>query len=209
MKRSLLDITQKISRKLGDPELTPKDLNHPTYSIWEAKGWRFVELLREIEYRAMQDRLRVIINTQYISANDYIVEQGSEGILIKFIKNNFEFELDDDDYISGRVVSRLIDAFDNTGFGTLTIYNVALDYGTEGASPENFEILVYGLHLPGHYTVKEVGNNVVITLLDNYIDYDSITINDIYVIGKLVDIPIATEDNFIITTEDGLDIIIK
>ncbi len=109
---------------------------------------------------------------------------------------------------SGRVVSRLIDAFDNTGFGTLTIYNVALDYGTEGASPENFEILVYGLHLPGHYTVKEVGNNVVITLLDNYIDYDSITINDIYVIGKLVDIPIATEDNFIITTEDGLDIII-
>ncbi len=47
----------------------------------------------------MQDRLRVIINTQYISANDYIVEQGSEGILIKFIKNNFEFELDDDDYI--------------------------------------------------------------------------------------------------------------
>ena len=109
---------------------------------------------------------------------------------------------------SGRIVSRIIDAFDNTGFGTLTIYNVALDYGTEGASPENFEILVYGLHLPGHYTIKEVGNDVVITLLDNYIDYDSITINDIYVIGKLVDIPIATEDNFIITTEDGLDIII-
>ena len=109
---------------------------------------------------------------------------------------------------SGRIVSRIIDTFDNTGFGTLTIYNVALDYGTEGASPENFEILVYGLHLPGHYTIKEVGNNVVITLLDNYIDYDSITVNDIYVIGKLVDIPIATEDGFIITTEDGLDIII-
>ena len=109
---------------------------------------------------------------------------------------------------SGRIVSRQIDAFDNTGFGTLTIYNVALDYGTEGASPENFEILVYGLHLPGHYTIKEVENDVVITLLDNYIDYDSITINDIYVVGKLVDIPIATEDDFIITTEDGLDIII-
>lgn len=109
---------------------------------------------------------------------------------------------------SGRMVSRQIDAFDNTGFGTLTIYNVVLDYGTEGASPENFEILVYGLHLPGHYTIKEQNGNVVITLLDNYIDYDSITINDIYVVGKLVDIPIATEDNFNITTEDGLDIII-
>jgi hypothetical protein len=99
MKRSLLDITQKISRKLGDAELTPKDLNHPTYSIWEAKGWRFVELLREIEYRTNQDRLRVIINTQHISAEDYIIEEGSTGLLIKFIKSNFEFELDDDDYI--------------------------------------------------------------------------------------------------------------
>jgi len=99
MKRSLLDITQKISRKPGDTELTPKDLNHPTYWIWEAKGWRFVELLREIEYRTTQDRLRVIVNTQYISAKDYIIEEGNEGLLIKFIKNNFEFDLDDDDYI--------------------------------------------------------------------------------------------------------------
>jgi hypothetical protein len=99
MKRNLLDITQKISRKLGDAELIPKDLNHPTYWIYEATGWRFVEILREIEYRTTQDRLRVIVNTQHISAKDYIVEQGSEGLLIKFIKNNFEFDLDDDDYI--------------------------------------------------------------------------------------------------------------
>ena len=109
---------------------------------------------------------------------------------------------------SAKTVSKRIDSFDNTGFGKLIIYNVALDYGTEGASPENFEILVYGLHLPGNYVIKEVGNNVVITLLDNYIDYDSVTINDIYVIGKLIDIPVSTEDNFNITTEDGLDIII-
>lgn len=85
---------------------------------------------------------------------------------------------------SGRSIKKGIDAFDNTGFGTLTIYSASLDYGTEGASPENFEILVYGLHLPGHYTIKEQNGNVVITLLDNYIDYDSVTVNDIYVIGK-------------------------
>lgn len=99
MKRNLLDITQKISRKPGDTELIPKDLNHPTYWIYEAKGFRFVEVLREIEYRTTQDRLRVIVNTQHISADDYVVEQGSDGILIKFIKANFEFDLDDDDYI--------------------------------------------------------------------------------------------------------------
>jgi hypothetical protein len=108
---------------------------------------------------------------------------------------------------SARYVQRNVDEFDNNT-NTLTIYNVTLDYGTEGASPNNFEVLVFGLHIPGNYIVKEVGNNVVITLNEQYIDYDNVTINDIYVMGKLVDVPVATEDDSIIITEDGLDIII-
>jgi hypothetical protein len=108
---------------------------------------------------------------------------------------------------SARYNQRVIDEFDNNA-NTLTIYNVTLDYGTEGASPDNFEVLVYGLHIPGNYTIKEVGNNVVITLNEQYIDYDNVTINDIYVMGKLVDVPVATEDDSIIITESGLDIII-
>ena len=108
---------------------------------------------------------------------------------------------------SARYNQRIIDEFDNNT-NTLTIYNVTLDYGTEGASPNNFEVLVFGLHIPGNYTIKEVGNNVVITLNEQYIDYDNVTINDIYVMGKLVDVPVATEDDSIIITEDGLDIII-
>ena len=108
---------------------------------------------------------------------------------------------------SARYNQRIVDEFDNVA-NTLTIYNVTLDYGTEGASPNNFEVLVFGLHIPGNYTIKEVGNNVVITLNEEYIDYDNVTINDIYVMGKLVDIPIASEDNSVLITEDGLDIII-
>ena len=108
---------------------------------------------------------------------------------------------------SARYVQRNVDVFDNNT-NTLTIYNVTLDYGTEGASPNNFEVLVFGLHIPGNYTVKEAGNNVVITLNEQYIDYDNVTINDIYVMGKLVDVPVATEDDSIIITESGLDIII-
>ena len=108
---------------------------------------------------------------------------------------------------SSRYVQRNVDVFDNNT-NTLTIYNVSLDYGTEGASPNNFEVLVFGLHIPGNYKIEEVGNNVVITLNEQYIDYDNVTINDIYVMGKLVDIPIASEDGYNIITEDGLDIII-
>ena len=99
MKRSLLDITQKISRNPGKTNLTPKDLTNSTYSVWEATGWRFVGILREIEYRTTQDRLKIYINTQSISARDYIVEDGGNGLLIKFIKSQFQFNLDSDDYI--------------------------------------------------------------------------------------------------------------
>lgn len=99
MKRSLLDITQKMFRKPGNAILVPKDLTHPIYYIFEAKGWRFVDILREIEYRTTQDRVRIYINTQSTSARDCIIEQGDSGILFKFIKEQFEFELDAGDFI--------------------------------------------------------------------------------------------------------------
>ena len=102
---------------------------------------------------------------------------------------------------------KVIDEFDNNT-NTLTIYNVSLDYGTEGASPNNFEVLVFGLHIPGNYKIEEVGNNVVITLNDEYIDYDNVTVNDIYVMGKLKDIPIGTELDIVLSTENDEEIIL-
>jgi hypothetical protein len=99
MKRSLLDITQKISRKPGKAILTPKDLTNSIHFIYEATGWRFVSILREIEYRTTQDRLQVYINTQAISGTDYIVEEGGNGLLIKFIRSEFQYNLDSQDYI--------------------------------------------------------------------------------------------------------------
>jgi hypothetical protein len=99
MKRSLLDITQKMFRKPGNAILTPKDLTDSNYWIFEATGWKFVDILREIEYRVEQDRVRVYINTQNISATDYIVEMGNTGLLFKFIKSRFEYNLDSGDFI--------------------------------------------------------------------------------------------------------------
>jgi hypothetical protein len=84
---------------------------------------------------------------------------------------------------SARRIKRKVDEFDNV-LNTLTIYNVFLDYGTEGANSDNFEILVFGLQIPGDYTLRETNNNVVITLNDEYIDFDNVTLDDIYVIGK-------------------------
>ena len=99
MKRSILDITQTISRKPGNAILTPYNLTDSTYWIFEAKGWRFKSILREIEFRTTQDRLNIHINTQNISPRDYIVEGGPTGLLVKFIKSNFEYQLDTEDFI--------------------------------------------------------------------------------------------------------------
>ena len=99
MKRTLLDITQKISRNPGKTNLIPKDLTNSTYWIYEAKGWKFVDILRELQFRTTQDRLKIYVNTQSISARDYIVEESGNSLLIKFIKSHFEFDMDDNDYI--------------------------------------------------------------------------------------------------------------
>lgn len=84
----------------------------------------------------------------------------------------------------GRSIRKSVDEFSNSGYGSLTIYSSSLDYGTEGATPNNFEILVFGLHIPGDYRIYEQNGNVVVSLNDSYIDFDNVTLDDIYVIGK-------------------------
>jgi transcriptional regulator len=99
MKRSLLDITRQISRKVGVAYLKPYNLSDTNYWIYVADGFRFVDLLREIEYRSQQDRIKVTINTLYISNRDFIVEELPNALLIKFIKSQFEYQLDELDEI--------------------------------------------------------------------------------------------------------------
>jgi hypothetical protein len=105
MKRTLLDITQKISRKVVGVVLTPFNLQDPNYWIFEAKNYRFNEILREVEYRKTQDRISIHINTQNVSNRDFLVEEGKSGILVKFIKANFQYELDESDeiYLKGDI----------------------------------------------------------------------------------------------------------
>ncbi len=100
-----------------------------------------------------------------------------------------------------------VDEFDNIT-NTLTIKNIKTDYGTEGASPDNFEVLVFGLHIPGNYIIKDTNIGVVVTLNDRYIDFDNVTIDDIYVIGKLRYINLNTENVIDLLTEDGNEIIV-
>ncbi len=99
MKRSLLDITNVLSRNVHKVTLEPYNLEDSNYFIFIAKNWKFAESLSEIPIRNSENRLMVTINTQYIATGDYITEVGSTGLLIKFKKNKFAYNLDSNDYI--------------------------------------------------------------------------------------------------------------
>lgn len=88
---------------------------------------------------------------------------------------------------SGRYVKRGITEIDAEN-NKLIIQNVKLDYGTEEVSPNNFEVIVGGLNLPGIYNIQQVGSSVEIILNENFIDYQSVTKRDIYVIGKILEL---------------------
>jgi len=126
-----------------------------------------------------------LLNIEIPTNTKFESKTRSNSNLIKIVNNKSKIDDFHSELLnySARKDARYIDSFDNI-LNTLTINNVVLDYGTEGATPSNFEILVFGLHIPGNFTIKEVGSNVVITLNDRYIDFDNVTINDIYVIGK-------------------------
>ena len=108
---------------------------------------------------------------------------------------------------SARYVQRKVDTFDNT-LNTLTLYGVSLDYGTQGANSDNFEVFVFGLQIPGDYSIVQNENTVVITLNNEYIDFDNATLDDIYVIGKIIEINLDTEDYFDLRTENDENIIL-
>lgn len=108
---------------------------------------------------------------------------------------------------SGRYIKRKISEIDAEN-NKLIIQSVKLDYGTEEVSPNNFEVIVGGLNLPGIYDIQQVSSSVEITLKENFIDYQSVTENDIYVIGKILELQLLTNESEGLLTEDGKLIIL-
>ena len=110
---------------------------------------------------------------------------------------------------SAKYVYRVVNEFDNTT-NTLIVKNVMLDYGTEQVSSENFEVFANGLQIPGNFGVEQIGSNIIITLYAEYIDFTVTPPDAIYVFGKIVESPLATEISYdtIISTENGENLIL-
>lgn len=85
---------------------------------------------------------------------------------------------------SGEYVKKRVNVLSNE-LNILIVTGSYLDYGTEEASAENFEIFVNGLQIPGNFKVEQISQNIVITLHDEYIDFDTVILDDIEVFGKI------------------------
>jgi hypothetical protein len=88
---------------------------------------------------------------------------------------------------SARYIKRHISFWD-ADKNTITVANVLLDYGTEGPTADNFEVIINGIHSPTIYTVKQNGNDIVISFSERLFSYDGLQIENIIVIGKLLDL---------------------
>ena len=110
----------------------------------------------------------------------------------------------------------LIDGIDtmqlNGTLFTITLVNKKFEFEEIKIDNDKDYIDVYlqGLLIaPNTYDVIKSGNNIIITF-NQSITYtpDEIIISDFSVKGKILNISIATENNSILITENGLDIII-
>ena len=104
-----------------------------------------------------------------------------------------------------------LDESTNTLF-TITLVNKKFEFEEIKIDNDKDYIDVYlqgFLIAPDTYDVIKSGNNIIITF-NQSITYtpDEIIISDFSVKGKIVNISIATENNSILITENGLDIII-
>jgi hypothetical protein len=148
-------------------------------------------------------------NIQIPSSTQYEAGVRSNPNPIKLVNNKQKINQFYTDILqySGRYVKRGISEIDSVN-NKLIIENVKLDYGTEEVSPNNFEIIVGGLNIPGIYEITQVSSSIEITLRQEFIDYQTVTKNDIYVIGKILELQLLTDELQGLQSEDGKIIIL-
>jgi hypothetical protein len=100
MIHDLKNILEQINQT-NESLLIPVNLQHPLYWIWKAENYKMKDLYNFLKsQRPEHARYDIFINGQYISEVDYVLSHNGNGIVVKFKKNNFQYQLDETDYIT-------------------------------------------------------------------------------------------------------------
>lgn len=98
MKRGFLDITKRLFRQ-NKKLLLERDTENELYWIYKLDGYKFSNVLREIENVDFKKSTTLSINTQRIKNTDFLIESTGTGILIKILKANINYEINELDRI--------------------------------------------------------------------------------------------------------------
>jgi len=93
----------KILEQVHEPDefqLVAHDLNHGLYYIWKLENAKMKDLNVNLrEFRKEHARFDIFINGQYILEKDYITAHNGKDFLVKFLKSNFPYVLEENDDI--------------------------------------------------------------------------------------------------------------
>lgn len=99
MKRGFLDITKRLFRQNKKLLLEKQADSDSTYWFYKLQGYKFSNVLREIENVDFKKSTTITINTQRIKNTDYIIESMDGGLLVKLIKTSISYELSETDRV--------------------------------------------------------------------------------------------------------------
>ena len=93
----------RLLKQMHEPDeyhLAPYDLTHPIYWIWIFRNAVILDLANHLRKNVKEHaRFNVFVNGQFIGPKDYIIEQFGAHVIVKFKKNNFQYQLDSTDII--------------------------------------------------------------------------------------------------------------
>jgi len=88
-------------------------------------------------------------------------------------------------YVSASVIEKTTYDADESVLNRLVINNRTLDYGTETVGPENFEVFIDGLHMPGIFTINQSGSHIEIKINEYWLIDNRVQPQDIKAFGKI------------------------
>lgn len=75
------------------------------------------------------------------------------------------------------------------------IYNMSLDYGTDGVTSQNIEIYINGLTIPPSiYTISQIGMNIEIQFIEELFDLNILETQNVIIIGKFSNIILELQE---------------
>jgi len=97
--KDLKKILEQV-HEFNEFKLEEVNSRHPKYFIWKVPNVKMKDLnIKLHKNRKEHSRFDIFINGQFILERDYISEQKDNDFLVKFIKENFPFNLESDDDI--------------------------------------------------------------------------------------------------------------